>query len=94
VHHRCAAYDLDMFSPSSVMAVAIRPWLWISAIGALFAFAKQGWWMRPPFLPIPDRRVMDWRVTTAYGRPDMTLADDDLLSYLRWRRSTGASSSG
>jgi hypothetical protein len=29
---------------------------------------------------------MEWRVTTAYGHADMTLADEDLLSYLRWRR--------
>jgi hypothetical protein len=75
-----------MLTPSAIGAVAIRPWLWGAAVGALFSLAKRGWWRRWPFLPLPDPAVIEWRVTTAYGRPDMTLADDDLLSYLRWRR--------
>jgi cytochrome c biogenesis factor len=67
-------------------AVVVRPYLWATAIGAWFAFTPLGWWKRWPFLPIPDRSVVDWRVTTAYGQPDMTLATNDMLSYLQWRR--------
>lgn len=70
----------------SVLQVLIRPSLWLTAIGALFAFARLGWWKNPPFLPIPDKAVIRWRVTTAYGQPNMTLADEDLVSYLRWRK--------
>jgi len=82
-----------MLSLSSLMAVLVRPWLWPTAVGALFAFAKRDWWKQAPFLPIPDRRVLGWRVTTAYGHSDMALADEDVVSYLQWRRKTGASSS-
>lgn len=68
------------------LAVAVRPWLWATALGAVFAFARRGWWRRPPFLPLPDPEVVAWRVTTAYGQSDMTLVEDDLVSYLHWRR--------
>jgi len=70
-----------------LLAVLLRPYLWYTAIGALIAFAPDRWWARAPFLPIPDRAHMEWRVTTAYGRSDMTLAPDDVVSYLRWRRA-------
>ena len=70
----------------SLGAVLVRPSLWATALGAVFAFARDGWWRRPPWLPLPDRAVLEWRVTTAYGRPDMTLVPDDLVSYLRWRK--------
>lgn len=78
-----------MFTARTVIAVVIRPWLWATAIGALFGFARIGWWRRPPFLPIPDRSVLEWRVTTAFGQPNMALATDDVLSYLRWRKQHG-----
>jgi hypothetical protein len=77
-----------MIGIRSLVAVVIRPWLWATAIGAVFAFARRRWWTEPPFLPIPDRDVLEWRVTTAYGRPDMTLAPGDVLSYLRWRKTS------
>lgn len=70
-------------------AVLIRPWLWATAIGAYVSFVPHRWWQRSPFLPIPDRTVMEWRVTTAYGHADMTLATSEVLSYLRWRRDQG-----
>ena len=82
-----------MFTRSAAIAVIVRPWLWGAAVGALFAFARRGWWKQWPFLPIPDPAVVEWRVTTAYGRPDMALADDDLLSYLRWRRQARSNTS-
>ena len=83
---RGTEYALDVFSPSTVVAVLVRPYLWPTAIGAVFALARRGWWKRPPFLPIPDSEMVRWRVTTAYGQPDMALESADVLSYLRWRR--------
>jgi hypothetical protein len=75
-----------MLTFRDVLAVAIRPWLWATAVGAVFAFARRGWWRIPPFLPLPDPDVVAWRVTTAYGQSDMTLVEGDLVSYLQWRR--------
>ena len=28
------------------------------------------WWRTPPHLPLPDRRLWEFRMVTAYGRPD------------------------
>jgi len=76
-----------MFNPRVFIAILLRPYLWPTAVGALFGFAPARWWTRYPFLPIPDRTVIEWRVTTAYGRRDMALAAHDVISYLRWRRA-------
>ncbi|MEN8234285.1 MAG: hypothetical protein ABFR89_05115 [Actinomycetota bacterium] len=67
-------------------AIAKRPRLWATAVGATFAFAPPGWWHHPPFLPIPDADLMRWRVTTAYGDEETPIAPDDVLSYLEWRQ--------
>lgn len=78
-----------MLTMGTITAIAIRPLLWPTAIGAWWSLTPRGWWRRAPFLPIPDADVMRWRVTTAYGHPDMTLATSDIVSYLRWRRKYG-----
>lgn len=70
-------------------AVLRYPSLWSSALGALWRFASPGWWKRSPFLPLPDRRLWEFRMVTAYGRPDGEPLASDVVSYLRWCRSTG-----
>ncbi|MCL1595576.1 MAG: hypothetical protein M3132_14610 [Actinomycetia bacterium] len=75
-----------MLNKSIAFAIAVRPWLWLSGVGAALAFSPEGWWRRPPFLPIPDRNVIVWRVTTAYGHAEMVLVPRDVVSYLEWRR--------
>ncbi|HHC08188.1 MAG TPA: hypothetical protein ENK55_05680 [Actinobacteria bacterium] len=69
----------------ALIAVGRRPWLWAEALRAAAAMAPRRWWLRPPFLPLPDRRLVRWRLETAYGevRP---VAGEDLVAYLRWRR--------
>ena len=69
------------------VAVAVRPWLWGTAVGALFALAPRRWWTRAPFLPIPDADVIGWRKATAYGSSSAPMTPDDVVSYLQWRRS-------
>ena len=72
-----------------VAAVAVRPTLWPTAVGAVFRLATPGWWRRRPFLPLPDGRLWGFRMVTAYGRPDATPDADDVVSYLEWCRSAG-----
>jgi len=69
-----------------LVAVVVRPHLWFSAVATVVGMVPRKWWARPPFIPVPSRDVLRWRVTTAYGHPDMVLVPDDVLSYLRWRR--------
>jgi hypothetical protein len=64
--------------------IAMRPALWIVAIRQVFVLAKPGWWRRPPFLPVPDRAYLRFRLITAYGDPDREPEPRDVLTYLHW----------
>ena len=73
-------------------AVLRRPDLWVQAVRTAVAMAPDGWWRRPPFLPIPDRSYTRWRVATAYGDPESSIAGEDVVAYLEWckrQRSQG-----
>jgi hypothetical protein len=74
-----------------VVAVLARPSLWWPALGALRRMAAPGWWRRAPYLPVPDRHWWGFRMVTAYGRADAAPTVEDVVSYLRWYRSTTGS---
>ena len=77
-----------MVSISTALAVLKRPGLWPTALGAMLAFSRPGWWRRSPFLPVPDDELIAWRTATAYGRDDVDLATEDVVAYLEWRQRT------
>ena len=47
-------------------------------------FRRRGWWRRPPFLPLPDRTYLRWRMHTAYGEHDTMPPAEDVIRYARW----------
>jgi hypothetical protein len=69
---------------AAVVAVVARPRLWPAAWRQGRALVAPGWWRRHPFLPVPDRAWLRFRMTTAYGDPDARLDVDDLLTFLAW----------
>ena len=69
----------------AVMAVAVRPSLWGIAVVQVFRLARTGWWRRPPFLPVPDRDYLRFRLETQYGR-DHDPEPRDVITYLAWCR--------
>lgn len=71
-----------------VRAVAARPDLWWTALGALRRLAAPGWWAAPPRLPLPAGELWAFRMVTAYGRSDQVPDPDDVLAFLEWCRST------
>lgn len=71
----------------AAIVVAGRPSLWTTAARELRAFAPRGWWRRPPFLPVPDRELLRFRMVTAYGSPEVRLDAEDLVTWLSWCRS-------
>ncbi len=73
-----------------VRALVLRPDLWWAALGALRRMAAPGWWRTRPYLPVPDQRLWEFRMVTAYGRSDAVPRPVDLISYLEWCRSTEA----
>ena len=71
-----------------VGAVLGRPDLWFTAVGELRRLAPRLWWRTPPHLPLPDRRLWEFRMVTAYGRPDAVPDRADVVAFLEWCRAT------
>jgi hypothetical protein len=68
--------------------VVARPRLWPTAARQVGRLARPGWWRRPPFLPVPDRAYLRFRLVTAYGGDGRRPPDPgDVLAYLRWCRA-------
>jgi hypothetical protein len=53
-------------------------------LGVAWRFRSRGWWHRPPFLPLPDRKYLRWRMHTAYGDDDAVPPAADVARYARW----------
>jgi hypothetical protein len=81
------ARDRSTLGVRAVLAVVRRPSLWITAIRQTFRLAPTGWWYRAPFLPLPDRRYLSFRLETQYGNSVQTTEPRDLVTYLAWCRS-------
>lgn len=70
----------------AVGAIARRPVLWPTAARQARRLAPTRWWRRPPFLPVPDRAWLRFRLETHYGsdtRPD----PHDVVVWLAWARA-------
>ena len=61
-----------------------RPVLVPHLLGSAWAFRSRHWYRRPPFLPLPSRDYLRWRMDTAYGDPEATPSLDELERFLRW----------
>lgn len=47
-------------------------------------FRARDWYRRFPFLPMPDRDYLRWRMYTAYGDEQVVPPADDVVRYARW----------
>ena len=66
----------------------VNPRLGLDLVRAAWAFRSRGWWRRPPFLPLPDREYLRWRMYTAYADEQAVPPVDDVVRFARWRRET------
>ena len=71
---------------------AVHPLLARDLLRVAWRFRSRGWWHRPPFLPLPDREYVRWRMHTAYGDADVVPPAEDLVKYARWVGRTSAGS--
>lgn len=69
-----------------VLAVAGRPRLWCTAVRQWRRTTPHGWWKRRPFLPVPSRDYLTFRMVTQYGSADHRIEPVDVLNYLAWCR--------
>ena len=47
-------------------------------------FRRRRWYATFPFLPLPAREYVRWRMHTAYGSDDAVPPADDVVRYARW----------
>jgi hypothetical protein len=65
-------------------AIAVRPGLWAIAVTQVFVLARHRWWRTAPFLPVPDRAYLRFRLQTMYGDADRAPDPRDVVTYLHW----------
>jgi hypothetical protein len=70
------------------LKAALRPRLALDLLRTAWAFRRREWWKAPPFLPLPDRTYLRWRMYTAYASEDAGPPADDVIRFARWRRET------
>jgi hypothetical protein len=70
-----------------VAAVAAHPRLWPTAVRQGWRLVPNRWWTRAPYLPVPSRSYLEFRLLTHYGETSHRPEPDDVLNYLRWCRN-------
>ncbi len=66
----------------------LNPRLALDLLKTAWAFRHREWWARAPFLPLPDRTYVRWRMYTAYGDEAAIPPLEDVVRFARWRRET------
>ena len=61
-----------------------HPALGLSLLRVAWQFRRRQWYRRFPFLPLPARDYLRWRMHTAYGRYDAVPPAEDIVRYARW----------
>ena len=56
----------------------------VALLGVAWRFRRRGWMRRFPFLPLPDRDYVRWRMLTAYGDENAIPPVADVVRYARW----------
>jgi len=62
----------------------IHPRLLVLLPRAAWRFRARDWWRRPPFLPLPPRDYIRWRLHTAFGNEQAEPDLHQLQAYLAW----------
>ena len=78
-------------SPQSIRVrrgrAAGTPTLWPVAVRQWRRTTPTGWWRRWPFLPVPSREYLRFRVLTQYGDSETRASGVDVVNYLAWCRT-------
>lgn len=67
---------------------ALNPRLAVDLLRTAWAFRRRRWWALPPYLPLPDRVYLRWRMYTAYADESAVPPVEDVVRFARWRRET------
>ena len=67
-----------------VARAAVRPPLAADLLRVAWRFRSRHWYRHFPFLPLPSREYVRWRMYTAYGESDAVPPAEDVVRYARW----------
>ncbi|HKW39659.1 MAG TPA: hypothetical protein VJN39_00290 [Gemmatimonadales bacterium] len=70
------------------LRAAVNPRLALDLVRLAWSFRARGWYRRLPFLPLPPREYLRWRMFTAYGDEQAVPPLVDVVRFARWRRET------
>jgi hypothetical protein len=62
----------------------LDPTLAAALLRVSWRFRSRSWYTRFPFIPLPDRTYLRWRMHTAYGAHEAVPSPDDVERYARW----------
>ena len=62
----------------------LRPTLALDLVRVAWRLRRREWARRFPFLPLPSRDYLRWRMLTVYGSADAVPPADDVVQYARW----------
>lgn len=67
-----------------VLRAIRRPSLAVALVKVSWRFRSRAWYRHFPFLPVPDREYLRWRMYTAYGKYDFVPPAADVEHYSFW----------
>lgn len=71
-----------------LLRALVNPRLALDLVRLAWSFRARAWYRRPPFLPLPPREYVRWRMYTAYGDEHAVPPLEDVVRFARWRRET------
>lgn len=69
------------------LRAAVNPRVAGDLVALAWSMRRLRWYSAPPFLPLPPREYLRWRMHTAYGDEDAVPPLRDVLRFARWRRT-------
>lgn len=63
-----------------------HPRLWPTAFRQWRRIVPSRWWRRRPFLPVPTKEYLEFRMLTQYGDNAHDAAPSDVVNFLQWCR--------
>ncbi len=64
----------------------VNPLLALDLLRLVWAFRSRTWYRTLPFLPLPPKEYIRWRMYTAYGDEAAIPPLEDIIRFARWRR--------
>ena len=73
-------------SLSLALRALVNPALARDLITVAWRFRRRDWLRHAPFLPVPSREYVGWRMYTAFGDHHAVPSVQDVIRYARWAR--------